>query len=214
MQIRRSVAEGNVGPGLDLLLRSWQEATGVEAMRVAPELLVPVNRPGRDHDQGPLADPATADARGLHGDARQEGDRRIEPRRLPEDRAQDGQLLGLLEADRPLPDHRIHFRADRGRQAGLFHEQGEQPGQHARRGLVAREEEHAELVDEFPRERSPARSLRPAPRSPPRRYRRGRRVPRGAGRRDHRGAGGCAHRRRAPPVRAASSRRRARRSSA
>ena len=141
--------ERDVCAGRYCLLAARQEARRVKAMRITPELLVPVDGPGRDHDQRPAPDALAAYARSRRCDARQERDRRVQPCRLAEDRPQHRQLLGVRKLERTVSDKGIHLFPNRVTQRRFHDKEREQPGEYACRCLVPGKEEHTKLIDEL-----------------------------------------------------------------
>jgi hypothetical protein len=96
--------------------------------------------------------------------ARQEGDRRVEPQRLAEHVAREGQLLGVLDGDGIVTSHRLHLSSHTLAGRRMHGEQIDGPGERAGSGFVAGQKEHAKLIDQFFAREALRRCRRRAPR--------------------------------------------------
>ena len=126
-----------------------EETLRIKTIGMAPVDLVPVQRPGCDHDKRPPPYPAPADERLSQSYPRNEGYRRIKAQCLLKNRARVGHSARVLEGHitpfsnlfglRSQPLHDIRTRG----------ENIEGPGQRAGRRLVTGKKEHTQLVDEL-----------------------------------------------------------------
>ncbi|MPL73778.1 hypothetical protein SDC9_19584 [bioreactor metagenome] len=143
----RAGRERDIGAALRLLAVFALPAGRIEAVRVVPDPLVPVQVPGADHHLRALRHRALAEGLGAARLAHEHRHRRVEPQRLAKHRAAELQPVQDRERRRFGTEDGLRLGRDAVLPVGGLGEQIERPGERRGRGLVPGEEEDRHLID-------------------------------------------------------------------